>query len=387
MSNQPRQYNDRQITSTSKFLSLLLRHQPEVIGLELDSNGWAEVDELIRLANADRPDQLDRELIEIVVSTNTKQRFVLSEDGERIRANQGHSIEVDLGLTPVAPPSKLFHGTASRFLESIMADGLTKQSRQHVHLSADLSTATNVGTRHGSPRVLVVDAAAMHAAGYEFFQSANGVWLTDAVPPQFLRSDGPEVIPVRQVRAVFDEETIRVYQAYGHDIAEPALAAGTFVAPFKMSRMTWIKPSFLWMMYRSGYGKKDNGQARVLALDIKRSGFEWALANSCLSHPRDATKAEARELMQSNPVRIQWDPERNLQLEPLAHRAIQVGLRGEAVDRYVNDWIVEVTDVTALAHEVAGLLDAGREDDAALLLPTEAAYPLPASLAARIDAS
>lgn len=189
MSNQPSQYNDRQITSTSKFLSLLLRHQPEVIGLELDSNGWAEVDELIRLANTDRPNQLDRELIEIVVSTNAKQRFVLSEDGERIRANQGHSIEVDLGLTPVAPPPKLFHGTASRFLDSIMAQGLRKQSRQHVHLSDDLATATNVGTRHGSPCVLIVDAAAMHAAGHEFFQSANEVWLTDVVPPQYLKTE------------------------------------------------------------------------------------------------------------------------------------------------------------------------------------------------------
>src|SRR5690242_9350195 len=133
-------------------------------------------------------------------------------------------------------------------------------------------------------------------------------------------------IPARQVRAVYDPHTIRVYQAYSEEIAESALAHGTFVSPpFKMERMTWIKPSFLWMMYRAGWGLKDAGQARILAIDITREGFAWALANSCPSHPEEGMSAEDwARLKDRSPVRVQWDPERNLALDPLPHRSIQI---------------------------------------------------------------
>ncbi|MGH1415128.1 MAG: RNA 2'-phosphotransferase [Pelagimonas sp.] len=166
----------------SKFLSYVLRHDPASIGLTLDRGGWAEVQALIDRATL----PLTQSDIETVVATSDKQRFALSEDGKRIRANQGHSIDVDLGLKPIAPPDRLFHGTAQTSLTAILAQGLTAQSRHHVHLSPDPDTARTVGMRHGSPVVLVIDAAAMHAAGYVFFKSQNGVWLSDHVPPTFL---------------------------------------------------------------------------------------------------------------------------------------------------------------------------------------------------------
>lgn len=174
------------LTKHSKFLSLVLRHQPEVIGLELDGEGWADVAELVRLANASGR-SLSVELVREVVADNDKQRFKLSDDGRRIRASQGHSIEVELGLPPALPPAVLYHGTAERNLESILRSGLDKRERQHVHLSHEVATAVKVGERYGRPVVLLVDAAAMHAAGHAFFVSANGVWLTDHVPPEFLR--------------------------------------------------------------------------------------------------------------------------------------------------------------------------------------------------------
>jgi putative RNA 2'-phosphotransferase len=170
--------------STSKFLSLVLRHQPEVIGLILDDSGWADIDALIRLSQAHKP--LTRALIEQVVEENNKQRFTIGEDGRRIRANQGHSIGVDLGPVPATPPTLLYHGTATRFVEAIRREGLAKRSRQHVHLSADMNTATTVGARHGKPCVLIVRAGEMAAAGHAFFRSENGVWLTDAVPVVFI---------------------------------------------------------------------------------------------------------------------------------------------------------------------------------------------------------
>ena len=176
------------VVSTSKFLSLVLRHQPEVIGLSLDDAGWADIDTLIRLSQAHKP--LTRALIEQVVEENSKQRFAISEDGRRIRANQGHSIDVELGLRPLAPPTLLYHGTATRFVEAIRREGLVKRSRQHVHLSADADTATAVGARHGKPSVLIVRAGEMSAAGHAFFRSENGVWLTDTVPVGFIDFGG-----------------------------------------------------------------------------------------------------------------------------------------------------------------------------------------------------
>jgi putative RNA 2'-phosphotransferase len=177
------------LVRVSKFLSLVLRHEPEEIGLTLDARGWADVDELIRLANA-AGRRLDRPLLERVVAENDKKRFAFSDDGRRIRASQGHSVVVDLDLPPTSPPEFLYHGTATRFLDSIRATGLRPGSRQHVHLSADEAAATTVGRRHGVPVVLVVRAGEMAAAGHPFYRSANGVWLTERVPPEFLLIPG-----------------------------------------------------------------------------------------------------------------------------------------------------------------------------------------------------
>ena len=173
------------LVKISKFLSYVLRHEPDAIGLDLDAQGWASVDELIARAAA-KGTPLDRDGIAAAVATNDKQRFALSPDGARIRANQGHSIAVDLALAPQTPPDVLYHGTATRFVDSIRRQGLVAGERRHVHLSADRATATNVGARHGVPIVLVVDARAMHAAGLAFARSDNGVWLTGAVPAQYL---------------------------------------------------------------------------------------------------------------------------------------------------------------------------------------------------------
>ena len=173
------------LVKASKFLSLVLRHKPEQIGLTLDREGWADVDELIERARTHGM-LLTRETIAEVVRTSDKQRFALDEKGERIRANQGHSVEVDLGLEPIAPPAVLFHGTAIGSVASIRKKGLHAAQRQHVHLSPDEATAIRVGQRHGRPVVLRIDAAAMHGAGLAFFRSTNGVWLTDSVPTEFI---------------------------------------------------------------------------------------------------------------------------------------------------------------------------------------------------------
>lgn len=175
------------LVNTSKFLSLVLRHAPETIGLKLDENGWANIDELLQdAARHIRGSNLNRELLEEIVASSDKQRFVISEDGQRIRANQGHSVAIDLALEPRVPPVELFHGTATRFLDGIFAEGLKKVSRQHVHLSPDRETALKVGQRHGKPAILSIAAAAMHADGHLFYLSDNGVWLTDQVPVKYI---------------------------------------------------------------------------------------------------------------------------------------------------------------------------------------------------------
>lgn len=168
----------------SKFLSLVLRHKPETIGLTLDESGWADIDDLIRLAGPSIP--LTRELIGRTVLESDKQRFRISTDGARIRANQGHSINIDLRLEPRQPPESLFHGTSVAVLDSIRAKGLLAGSRQHVHLSAERETARVVGARHGKPCVLLVQAGQMHAAGRTFWLSDNGVWLTKHVPVDWI---------------------------------------------------------------------------------------------------------------------------------------------------------------------------------------------------------
>src|SRR5262245_46444252 len=193
----------------------------------------------------------------------------------------------------------------------------------------------------------------------------------------------------RQVRAVFDDETIVVYQAYADRIADRALLAQRFMPPFKLDRMTWIKPSFLWMMYRSGWGTKLD-QERVLAITISRAGFDWALERSSLSHFDPSVHASheawARQ-RDSSPVRIQWDPERSLNLGAQPRRAIQIGLSGDAARRYVHSWIREIAEVTSLAREIQALVANGDAAGASSLLPAERVYPLGDAVRARIGAT
>lgn len=178
----------KELVHISKFISLVLRHKPETIGLNMDSEGWVDVDELIHKANAYRSASLTREMLDEVVATNDKKRFAYSDDGKRIRASQGHSIDVDLKLEPKDPPEYLYHGTANTSLGMIFRDGLKKMKRQHVHLSQSDDTATKVGSRHGKPVVLKVKAQEMKKDGFDFFLSANGVWLVDNVPVKYIEA-------------------------------------------------------------------------------------------------------------------------------------------------------------------------------------------------------
>lgn len=169
-------------TEVSRYLSLVLRHEPQTAGLTLDAGGWADIDALV----AGSGGRLTRDAVLAAVRDNAKQRFALSPDGRRVRARQGHSITVDLGLELVVPLAQLYHGTVARFLDAILREGLDRRERNHVHLSPDAETAETVGRRRGEPVVLTVDAAAMHSEGHAFYLSENGVWLTEAVPPRFL---------------------------------------------------------------------------------------------------------------------------------------------------------------------------------------------------------
>lgn len=169
----------------SKTLSFLLRHNPAQFGIVLDEQGWVPVDTLLA-ALATHQLKITREILEFVVEHNDKKRFAFNADGTMIRASQGHSIPVELGYTPAEPPEQLFHGTADRFVASILTEGLQKRQRHQVHLSAQAETAVNVGQRHGKPVVLRVQSGRMHRDGYLFYCSANGVWLTDAVPAAYL---------------------------------------------------------------------------------------------------------------------------------------------------------------------------------------------------------
>jgi len=181
----------------SKFLSYVLRHKPDAIGLKLDANGWASVEQLLKCANVSGQN-LTPELLETVVRVNDKKRFAFSDDGLKIRASQGHSINIDLELKPLKPPLYLYHGTATRFKDAILSSGLKPGTRQHVHLSTDAQTAILVGQRHGRPIVLIVKAGKMWEDGYSFFRSANDVWLADHVPAQYLnlqqKTDDKELI-------------------------------------------------------------------------------------------------------------------------------------------------------------------------------------------------
>jgi putative RNA 2'-phosphotransferase len=170
----------------SKFLSYVLRHKPETIGIVLDNNGYVEVGAFLEALRTNGWSTFTKDDLDRVVKTNNKKRFAYSSDGLSIRASQGHSIQVDLNLDPQDPPEFLYHGTVDKFLSDIKQEGLNRRSRHDVHLSEDKATATNVGSRRGKPIILTIQAMRMHRAGYSFYKSANGVWLTNEVPSKFI---------------------------------------------------------------------------------------------------------------------------------------------------------------------------------------------------------
>lgn len=198
----------------------------------------------------------------------------------------------------------------------------------------------------------------------------------------------PDPTPQRGIRARHTATTVTVYQAYAPALGRPAARDGRFPAAWKRDRMTWIKPSFLWMMYRCGWAGKD-GQQTVLAVEIDRAGFEWALRHACLSHYEPTVHADHeawRRELKTAPTRVQWDPERDLHLRPLPHRSLQLGLAGEATRRYADEWIVSITDVTETAHTVHALVREGRLDAAERLLPQEPEYPADPGLLTHLGA-
>ncbi|MCS0638620.1 DUF4291 domain-containing protein [Streptomyces sp. LP05-1] len=199
----------------------------------------------------------------------------------------------------------------------------------------------------------------------------------------------PAAEPRYRVRAAHTEHTVTVYQAYSPSIGGPAARTGRFPAAWKRDRMTWVKPSFLWMMYRCGWATKPD-QETVLAVEIRRDGFEWALRHACLSHHVPALhgdQAAWKQRLREAPARVQWDPERSLRLGPLPHRSLQLGLAGEAAGRYADEWTVAIRDVTPLAREIHEHVRAGDLETAARLLPEEPPYPVPDGLLDHLTAT
>lgn len=193
-------------------------------------------------------------------------------------------------------------------------------------------------------------------------------------------------VPAFQIRARHTDSTVTVYQAYRPQIGLAAARDGRFPEVWSRSRMTWVKPSFLWMMYRCGWARKE-GQETVLAVEIRREGFEWALRNACLSHHvagLHGERAEWKRQLKTAPARVQWDPERDLRLAPLPHRSLQLGLGGEAVARYADEWIVGIEDVTGLAREVHARVKEGQLGAAGALLPEESVYEVGEDVLARL---
>ncbi|WP_264530148.1 DUF4291 domain-containing protein [Flavobacterium sp. N502540] len=198
-----------------------------------------------------------------------------------------------------------------------------------------------------------------------------------------------QALKEREIRALYDNDTIIVYQAFRKEIALSAVKSQTFVSPFKIERMTWIKPSFLWMMYRSGWAQKE-GQEHILAIKIKREGFEWALKNSCLSTYKEhiyKTQENWKEKLNSTSVRIQWDPEKNLFLDRLSYKSIQIGLKEEAIKKYVNEWIVQIDDITDLSKEIHQLILNNNLEMVKDKLPKEEIYLLPDNIKLTINAT
>lgn len=183
--------NEKEAKKISKFLSYVLRHHPELIGITLDNNGWTDVDLLIEKAS-NNGILFQRAELEFIVATNSKKRFALNERGDKIRASQGHSINIELGYTAQKPPTILYHGTGAQFVDSILATGIEKKSRQFVHLSEDIPTAKQVGQRQGKPFLFTILAEEMHKENFEFYLSDNGVWLTNHVPIKYLKTPAVE---------------------------------------------------------------------------------------------------------------------------------------------------------------------------------------------------
>ncbi|MDQ9129354.1 DUF4291 domain-containing protein [Serratia fonticola] len=184
----------------------------------------------------------------------------------------------------------------------------------------------------------------------------------------------PLHVPERQIRAYYNDDFIRVYQAYSDEIAEAAIKNGTFTSPpFNLNRMTWIKPSFLWMMYRSGWGMKDSNQKRILAIDITHEGFREIVEQGVINQ-HVLQDEECRDKIRASDVVIQWDPERDIYLNKLNHRTIQIGLRNAAVENYINKWIVSITDITSLCHDIYLLIEENDISNAELLMPKESVY-------------
>lgn len=178
--------SEKQLTHISKFLSLVLRHQPEIIGIQLDQNGWTDVNILLEKSN-EYGVELDKKTLMYLVATNAKKRFALNDSLDKIRASQGHSVKIELGYTAQKPPKILYHGTGEKSVQSILNTGIEKRNRQYVHLSSDIETAVKVGQRHGKPFVFKILAEQMYNDNFEFFLSDNNVWLTDNVPTKYLK--------------------------------------------------------------------------------------------------------------------------------------------------------------------------------------------------------
>ena len=216
---------------TSKFIALILRHKPDAIGISLDEHGWANVDELI--AGIAKTQPFTMEMLEEIVSTDEKQRYSFNEDNTLIRANQGHSIPVDVELEEKEPPRYLYHGTGEKYVSSIEELGLIPKSRLYVHLSADYSTAEKVGARHGKPVIYRIWAGKMFRDGYKFYQSLNGVWLTEKVPPQYFKRESFDINVVRNIadqikKAFSDDESYdqvedTIIPKYGWEYVQQAL--------------------------------------------------------------------------------------------------------------------------------------------------------------------
>ena len=200
--------NEDHLTSTSRFISLILRHRPDTVGITLDEHGWAEVDALIAGVNAQDGHALTRALLEEIVASDEKSRYSFNEDHTLIRANQGHSIPVDVELEEKMPPDVLYHGTGEKYTSSIEAQGLIPKSRLYVHLSGDLETARKVGSRHGKPVIYAVDCRAMVEAGFHFFLSVNQVWLTKEVPAKYLKMLLNDKSALEKARAIIAESGV-----------------------------------------------------------------------------------------------------------------------------------------------------------------------------------